>query len=165
MLMNFGGAYPDVTITYLDAADGVLSTQSFAGGADLQTSNGADIFTGYISNSENIAKVTIDISRNAGTSQIALDALTYVAEPPEKITFDPPVRQRYLPTGNYNVLFIAIDDLKANFGPFITPELAAAMPRPVTPNLDSLSDTGMAFTRAYCQQAVCWASRVPPGKW
>jgi arylsulfatase A-like enzyme len=71
-----------------------------------------------------------------------------------------PPRTRYLPTGSYNVLFVAFDDLKANFGPFITPELAAAMPRPVTPNLDSLSSAGMAFTRAYCQQPVCWASRV-----
>ena len=69
-------------------------------------------------------------------------------------------RARALPEGNYNVLFVAFDDLKANFGPFLTPELAAAMPKPVTPHLESLSSTGMAFTRAYCQQAVCWASRA-----
>lgn len=66
----------------------------------------------------------------------------------------------YLPTGNYNVLFIALDDLKANFGAFNTPLLASQMPVPVTPNLDSLAATGMSFTRAYCQQAVCWASRT-----
>jgi len=72
----------------------------------------------------------------------------------------PTSRPRFLPVGNYNVLFVAFDDLKANFGPFITPELAATMPKPVTPHLDSLSSTGMAFTRAYCQQPVCWASRV-----
>ena len=160
MLLNFGSAYPSVTITYLDAGNNVLATQSFSGAGDTQSSNGADFFAGYISGSGNISKVTIDISRNSGTSQIALDALTYVAQPQEKIIYEEPVRTRYLPTGNYNVLFIAVDDLKANFGPFVTPELAAAMPRPVTPHLDSLSDTGMAFTRAYCQQAVCWASRV-----
>jgi hypothetical protein len=71
-----------------------------------------------------------------------------------------PGRTRYLPTGDYNVLFFAFDDLKANFGPFATPELAQAMPRPLTPNLDSLASMGMSFTRAYCQQAVCWASRI-----
>jgi arylsulfatase A-like enzyme len=69
-------------------------------------------------------------------------------------------RPRVLPVGNYNVLFVAFDDLKANFGPFMTPELTAAMPKAVTPNLDTLASTGMAFTRAYCQQAVCWASRA-----
>ena len=71
-----------------------------------------------------------------------------------------PGRTRYLPKGDYNVLFFAFDDLKANFGPFATPELAQAMPRPLTPNLDSLASMGMSFTRAYCQQAVCWASRI-----
>ncbi|MFZ9937103.1 MAG: sulfatase, partial [Luteolibacter sp.] len=160
MLMNFGGAYSSVTITYRDAGDNVLSSQSFSGAADTQSSNGADFFSGYISGSENIAKVTIDISRSSGTSSIALDALTYVAEPQEKIAYPHPVRPRYLPTGNYNVLCLAVDDLKANFGPFVTPELAAAMPRPVTPHLDTLAGSGMSFTRAYCQQAVCWASRI-----
>jgi iduronate 2-sulfatase len=66
----------------------------------------------------------------------------------------------YLPVGDYNVLFIALDDLKANFGQFSTPMLASQMPVPVTPNLDSLASSGMSFTRAYCQQAVCWASRT-----
>ena len=69
-------------------------------------------------------------------------------------------RQRFLPAGDYNVLFIAVDDLKANFGPFVTPELAEQMPTPITPHLDSLAASGMSFTRAYCQQAVCWASRA-----
>jgi iduronate 2-sulfatase len=75
---------------------------------------------------------------------------------------DPPTppRTRYLPTGNYNVLFVAFDDLKANFGAYVTPGLAEAMPRPVTPHLDTLASEGMTFTRAYCQQAVCWASRI-----
>jgi hypothetical protein len=78
MLMNFGGAYPNVTITYYDSTNGVLSTQSFAGGQDLNDSSGGDFFTGFTSTSAGIAKVTIDITRNTGgTSTIALDALTY----------------------------------------------------------------------------------------
>ncbi|MFT6241516.1 MAG: arylsulfatase A-like enzyme [Akkermansiaceae bacterium] len=80
VLLNFGGAYTDVTITYLDASDTVLSTQNFVGAPDSQGGafGGADFFTGYVSNSPNIAKLTIDISRNAGDSLIGLDALTYV---------------------------------------------------------------------------------------
>lgn len=113
---------------------------------------------------ENQASVTLRWSLpdfdSINPTQLRMDDLQITgvssAEPPP-----PPIsRTRYLPTGNYNVLFIAFDDLKANFGPFVTPELAAAMPAPVTPNLDTISSTGMSFTRAYCQQAVCWASRV-----
>lgn len=88
---------------------------------------------------------------------VTLDSIEVSSpEPPTP----PVVRTRYLPTGNYNVLFIAFDDLKANFGPFVTADLTEAMPKPVTPNLDTLASTGMSFTRTYCQQAVCWASRT-----
>ena len=69
-------------------------------------------------------------------------------------------RVRVLPVGNYNVLFVAFDDLKANFGSFFTPEQAATMPKAITPNLDSLASSGMAFTRAYVQHPVCWGSRA-----
>ena len=37
-LLNFGGAYTDVTINYLDASDAVLSTQNFVGTPDSQGS-------------------------------------------------------------------------------------------------------------------------------
>ena len=69
-------------------------------------------------------------------------------------------RKRSLPEGNYNVLFIAVDDLKANFGPFGPVSVGPGMPDPITPHLDSLAANGMAFTRAHCQQATCWASRA-----
>ena len=82
MLLNFGAAYTDVTIKYFNSANSVLSTQSFAGGGDLQNGSGGDFFTGYISGSQNIAYLTIDITRNAGTSSIALDAVTYVVPEP-----------------------------------------------------------------------------------
>ncbi len=52
----------------------------------------------------------------------------------------------------YNVLFIAVDDLR--------PELkcygAAHMK---TPNIDMLAGQGVLFERAYCQQALCAPSR------
>lgn len=51
-----------------------------------------------------------------------------------------------------NVLFIAVDDLR--------PELACYGTAAVTPNIDQLAASGVRFSRAYCNQAVCGASRV-----
>ncbi len=51
-----------------------------------------------------------------------------------------------------NVLFIAIDDLR--------PELGTYGAKPLTPNIDKLAESGLRFDRAYCNQAVCGASRV-----
>jgi arylsulfatase A-like enzyme len=51
-----------------------------------------------------------------------------------------------------NVLFIAVDDLR--------PELGCYRTRALTPNLDRLAASGLRFDRAYCNQAVCGASRV-----
>lgn len=51
-----------------------------------------------------------------------------------------------------NVLFIAVDDLR--------PELGCFGARAKTPNLDRLAQSSLVFDRAYCNQAVCGASRV-----
>ncbi len=51
-----------------------------------------------------------------------------------------------------NVLFIAIDDLR--------PELGTYGANAITPHIDQLARTGFQFDRAYCQQAVCGASRL-----
>jgi len=51
-----------------------------------------------------------------------------------------------------NVLFIAVDDLR--------PELGCYGTRALTPHLDQLAATGIRFDRAYCNQAVCGASRL-----
>lgn len=52
-----------------------------------------------------------------------------------------------------NVLFIAVDDLR--------PELTCyGVEGLKTPNFDRLASSGTRFDRAYCQQAVCGASRL-----
>jgi len=55
--------------------------------------------------------------------------------------------------GKYNVLFIAVDDLKPAIGCY-------GDPLAITPNLDRLAARGLRFTRAYCQQAVCSPTRT-----
>ena len=51
-----------------------------------------------------------------------------------------------------NVLFIAVDDLR--------PELATYGADVKTPYFDQFAATALRFDRAYCQQAVCGASRL-----
>jgi iduronate 2-sulfatase len=55
--------------------------------------------------------------------------------------------------GKYNVLFIAVDDLRPQTGCYGHPLMK-------TPNIDALAQSGILFNRAYCQQAVCSPSRT-----
>jgi len=51
-----------------------------------------------------------------------------------------------------NVLFIAVDDLRPEFGAYGADYIKS-------PNLDRLAKSGITFQRAYCQQAVCSPTR------
>ena len=51
-----------------------------------------------------------------------------------------------------NVLFIAVDDLRPEFGAYGKSYIHS-------PNLDRIARRGVTFNRAYCQQAVCSPSR------
>jgi arylsulfatase A-like enzyme len=52
----------------------------------------------------------------------------------------------------FNVLFFAVDDLRAEFGAYGKSYVHS-------PNLDRIARAGVTFNRAYCQQAVCSPSR------
>ena len=54
--------------------------------------------------------------------------------------------------GRPNVLFIAVDDLRPEFGAYGADYIKS-------PNLDRLARSGITFHRAYCQQAVCSPTR------
>ena len=51
-----------------------------------------------------------------------------------------------------NIILILVDDLKPNLGVY-------GDPIAVSPNIDRLANMGIRFDRAYCNQAVCMASR------
>ncbi|WOH39428.1 sulfatase [Thalassotalea fonticola] len=52
-----------------------------------------------------------------------------------------------------NVLFLMVDDMRVNYGPY-------AEQAPKTPNIDKLATNGVAFNRAYSNIPVCGASRA-----
>ena len=52
-----------------------------------------------------------------------------------------------------NVLLIAVDDLRPELGCYGKEEI-------LSPHIDKLAAQGTLFTRAYCQVAVCGASRA-----
>jgi arylsulfatase A-like enzyme len=55
-------------------------------------------------------------------------------------------------TSRPNVVFIAVDDLRPEFGAYGADYIKS-------PNLDRLAKSGVTFHRAYCQQAVCSPTR------
>ena len=55
--------------------------------------------------------------------------------------------------GQYNVLFIVVDDLRPLLGCYGHPEIH-------TPNIDRLAQRGTLFNRAYCQNPLCHPSRT-----
>ncbi len=56
-------------------------------------------------------------------------------------------------TNSYNILFIAVDDLRPELGCYGNEIIKA-------PNIDKLASEAVVFNRAYCQQAICMASRA-----
>ena len=64
-----------------------------------------------------------------------------------------PFRAGHAPVTKPNVLFILVDDLRPELNCYGQTQI-------LSPNIDRLAASGMLFTRAYCQQAVCSPSRT-----
>jgi iduronate 2-sulfatase len=60
---------------------------------------------------------------------------------------------RSIDAEQFNVLFIAVDDLRVELGCYGSAHVKC-------PNIDQLATQGTLFERAYCQQTVCNASRA-----
>ena len=56
-------------------------------------------------------------------------------------------------SGDYNVLFIPVDDLRPQLHCYGQEQI-------ISPNIDSLAARGTIFNHAYCQQAICAPSRA-----
>ncbi len=94
---------------------------------------------------------TISSAKNMPVASKTITAAKPIAPPaeaPAKPTLEPVSSRNRKP----NVLFIAIDDLR--------PELGCYGKHVISPNIDKLAASGVQFNRAYCQQAVCGASRL-----
>ena len=89
-------------------------------------------------------------------TQKAVAAKPFTADKPIAPTLPPIIQPTTKPIPSSkakpNVLFIAIDDLR--------PELGCYGKHVLSPNIDKLAASGTKFNRAYCQQAVCGASRL-----
>lgn len=69
------------------------------------------------------------------------------------ISFACAVNQSKVKKKKFNVLFIAIDDLRPELGAYGASHI-------ISPNIDKLAEEGILFRRAYVQQAICMASRA-----
>ena len=127
-----------ITLDYVNKASKVKRSAG-----SLTLTNATGFTSGYTLTGSN---------SKASVSGIAL--IDSGLQPPPPVAS--PHRTRTLPEGNYNVLFISIDDLR----PLINAYGETEPLRPITPNLDRLADSGIMFANAHCQQAVCNASRA-----
>jgi hypothetical protein len=96
--------------------------------------------------------VVVEMSDPIDTSKVEHETVTVTILKSAAITS----RERHHPVGQYNVLFIPVDDLR----PLLNIYGEDDPLKPITPNFDRLAASGVTFLNAHCQQAICTASRV-----
>jgi iduronate 2-sulfatase len=147
------GTYTGVTLAdYATDLDGdPMTFEKLGGPAWLSVAtNGA--LSGTAPGTTNLNSWSIQVAdNNGGTNTATLEILVTAPFPVAS-----PQRARLHPEGNYNVLFIPIDDMR----PLINAYGETEPLQPSTPQMDRLAERGIIFANAHCQQAVCNASRA-----
>ena len=142
------------------AANAVSYSLSGADASDFEISGGALAFKNApVYANQPSYTVVVEMTDSQDPSKVEHETVTVTILKSAAITS----RERHHPAGQYNVLFIPVDDLR----PLLNVYGEDDPLKPITingesgtPNFDRLADSGVTFLNAHCQQAICTASRV-----
>jgi arylsulfatase A-like enzyme len=142
------------------AANAVSYSLSGADANDFEISGGALTFkSAPVHANQSSYSVVVEMTDSQDPSKFEHEPVTVSILKSAAITS----RERHHPPGQYNVLFIPVDDLR----PLLNVYGEDDPLKPVTingesgtPNFDRLAASGVTFLNAHCQQAICTASRV-----
>ena len=142
------------------AANAVSYSLSGADANDFEISGGALTFkSAPVYANQSSYSVVVEMTDSQNPSNFEQEPVTVSILKSAAITS----RERHHPAGQYNVLFIPVDDLR----PLLNVYGEDDPLKPVTihgesgtPNFDRLAASGVTFLNAHCQQAICTASRV-----
>ncbi len=142
------------------AANAVSYSLSGADANDFEISGGALTFkSAPVYANQSSYSVVVEMTDSQDPSKFEHEPVTVSILKSAAITS----RERHHPAGQYNVLFIPVDDLR----PLLNVYGEDDPLKPVTingesgtPNFDRLAASGVTFLNAHCQQAICTASRV-----
>ncbi|MEC8332572.1 MAG: sulfatase-like hydrolase/transferase, partial [Verrucomicrobiota bacterium] len=151
------GTYTPSTFT----ASPVAYNLSGVNAADFEISSSGELtfINAPVYSSQANYEIVVEMSDPSDSSRIEHETVSVTILPSAAIT----TRDRHHPIGEYNVLFIPVDDLR----PLLNVYGEDDPLRPITingesgtPNFDRLAASGVTFLNAHCQQAICTASRV-----
>lgn len=142
------------------AANAVSYSLSGADASDFEISGGALAFKNApVYANQPSYTVVVEMTDSQDPSKVEHETVTVTILKSAAITS----RVRHHPAGQYNVLFIPVDDLR----PLLNVYGEDDPLKPITingesgtPNFDRLAASGVTFLNAHCQQAICTASRV-----
>ena len=142
------------------AANSVSYSLSGADANEFEISGGALAFkSAPLYANQSSYSVVVEMTDLQDPSKVEHETVTVTILKSAAITS----RERYHPAGQYNVLFIPIDDLR----PLLNVYGEDDPLKPITidgesgtPNFDRLAASGVTFLNAHCQQAICTASRA-----
>jgi arylsulfatase A-like enzyme len=126
---------------------------------EISTSGVLSFKTGPVHANQSSYSVAVEMTDAQDASKVEHETVTVTILKSAAISS----RERHHPAGQYNVLFIPIDDLRPLLN--IYGEDEPLKPIKIdgesgTPNFDRLAASGVTFLNAHCQQAICTASRA-----